>query len=320
MPSVEELLATARVVSVPLGVRFRGVVHREALLLRGPAGWGEFSPFLEYDDVQASRWLAAAAEAAFTGWPAAVRHSVPVNATVPAVEAREVASVLARFDGASTAKVKVAEAGQSLADDLARVREVRRLLGPSGRIRVDANGGWTVEQAVEALAALGSCGLEYAEQPCTSVEELALVRSRTDVLIAADESVRKAADPLHVVRAGAADVLVLKVAPLGGVRPALQIADECGLPIVVSSALDTAVGIRAAVALAAALPDLPYACGLATGSLLSSDVADYRAVAGALTVRAVAPDPDALDRLAATDERTQWWRARLVRCAAILSG
>lgn len=320
MPSVEELLATAQVVSVPLGVRFRGVVHREALLLRGPAGWGEFSPFLEYDDVQASRWLATAVEAAFTGWPPPVRHSVPVNATVPAVASREVASVLARFDGCTTAKVKVAEAGQSLAEDVARVREVRALLGPSGRIRVDANGGWTVHQAVAALAELGPYDLEYAEQPCASVEELALVRARTDVLIAADESVRKAADPLHVVRAGAADVLVLKVSPLGGVLPALAIARECGLPIVVSSALDTAVGIRAAVALAAALPDLPYACGLATGSLLSSDVADYRAVAGALTVRTVAPDPNALNRLAATDERTQWWRARLVRCAAILSG
>ncbi|HEU0102214.1 MAG TPA: o-succinylbenzoate synthase [Mycobacteriales bacterium] len=307
------------VVSVPMRVEFRGVLHREAALLRGPAGWGEFAPFLEYDDAESARWLAAALEAATLGWPAPVRGSVPVNATVPAVPAAEVASVLARFPGCTTAKVKVAQAGQSLADDVARVAAVRDVLGPSGRIRVDANAGWTLEQARRALDELAPYGLEYAEQPCASLADLAALRGR-GVLIAADESVRKAEDPLRVAREGAADLLVVKVAPLGGVGAALAVARECGLPVVVSSALDTSVGISAGVALAAALPDLPYACGLATTSLMAADVVprslDGRG--GSLPVGAVVPDPALLAELAAPPDRQRWWRERLVRCADLL--
>ena len=238
------------------------------MLLHGPAGWGEFAPFLEYDDAEAARWLAAALEACTTPWPEPVRPSVPVNATVPAVAAAVVPSVLARFPGCTTAKVKVAEAGQSLADDEARVAAVRAALGPAGRVRVDANGGWSLEQARRALDVLGPYGLEYAEQPCAALEDLAALRGR-GVLVAADESVRKAEDPLRVARLGAADVLVLKVAPLGGVAAGARVARACGLPVVVSSALDTSVGISAGVALAAALPELPYACGLATTSLMA---------------------------------------------------
>ena len=304
-------------------VPFRGVLAREALLLRGPAGWGEFSPFLEYDDAEASRWLAAAVEAAWHGWPAPVREQIPVNATVPAVPAAEVAGVLTRFPGCTTAKVKVAETGQTLADDLDRVAAVRDVLGAAGRIRVDANGGWTVGAATDALTALAPYGLEYAEQPCATVEELvdlrvALARARVDVLIAADESVRKAEDPLLVARAGAADVVVLKVAPLSGVRPALAVAEQCGLPVVVSSALDTAVGIRAGLALAAALPCLPYACGLATGSLMTADVAELRLVDGALPVGDVVPDPEQLAAFAAPPDRRDWWLHRLRRCGKLL--
>lgn len=311
------------VVSIPMVVPFRGVRHREALLVRGPAGWGEFSPFLEYDDVEASRWLAAAVEAAWHGWPAPVRDSVAVNATVPAVPSAEVAGVLARFPGCTTAKVKVAEAGQALADDLDRVAAVRDVLGGGGRVRVDANGGWTVRAATDALTALASYGLEYAEQPCASVEELvelrvALARAGVDVLVAADESVRKAEDPLLVARAGAADVIVLKAAPLSGVRPALAVAEQCGLPVVVSSALDTAVGIRAGLALAAALPSLPYACGLATASLMTADVTELRWVDGALRVDDVVPDPERLAALAAPPERRAWWLARLGRCRHLI--
>ena len=308
------------VVSIPLRVPFRGVLHREALLLRGPAGWGEFSPFLEYDDAESSRWLSAAVEAARDGWPAPVRHRVSVNATVPAVAAADVPDVLARFPGCTTAKVKVAQAGQSLADDVDRVAAVRDALGPSGRVRVDANGAWSVDDAVRALQALVSYDLEYCEQPCATVEDLALVRRRSTVRIAADESVRKAEDPLRVARAGAADVLVLKVAPLGGVRPALEIAAQAGLPVVASSALDTSVGISAGVALAAALPDLPYACGLATTALLAGDVVtdSLDGHGGSIATGAVEPDPALLLRWAAPPERRQWWLDRLARCAALL--
>ena len=312
-------IAEVHVVTIPLWVPFRGVHHREAVLLRGPAGWGEFAPFLEYGDEESARWLAAAVEAATVGWPAPVRQLVPVNATVPAVPAAQVPAVLARFPGCTTAKVKVAQAGQSLADDLARVAAVRAVLGPAGRVRVDANAAWTLEQARRALDELAVHDLEYAEQPCASLKDLAALRGH-GVLIAADESVRKAADPLRVAREGAADLLVLKVAPLGGVAPALAIARECGLPVVVSSALDTSVGIAAGVALAAALPDLPYACGLATTSLMAADVVrrslDGRG--GSLAVGPVAPEADLLEQLAAPADRQAWWRARITRCAARL--
>ncbi len=314
------MFASAHVVSIPMRVRFRGVDVREALLLEGPAGWGEFSPFLEYDDVESARWLAAALEAANSGWPAAVRDSVPVNATVPDVPAADVEAVLARFPGCTTAKVKV---GAVLREDVDRVAAVRSALGPTGRVRIDANAAWSVDDALEALRALAPFDLEYAEQPCATVAELAslrvaLARTGLDVLVAADESVRKASDPLAVARAGAADLVVLKVAPLAGVARALQVAEECGLPVVVSSALDTSVGISAGVALAAALPELPYACGLATTSLMADDVADLLTVDGALPVRRVVPDPARLAALAASDERREWWLARAERCARLL--
>ncbi len=323
-PSWDELTADVHVVSIPMRVPFRGVRRREAVLLRGPSGWGEFSPFLEYDDGESARWLSAAVEAAFLGWPAPVRDAVPVNATVPAVGPGEVAGVLAGFPGCTTAKVKVAEPGQSLADDLARVAEARAVLGPAGRIRVDANGGWSVTAALRCLGALAAYDLEYAEQPCATLEELAALRvelAGSGLLVAADESVRKAADPARVVLAGAADVLVLKVAPLGGVRPALDIARRCGLPVVVSSALDTSVGIRSGIALAAALPSLPYACGLGTAALLAGDVthAPLLPVAGALPVGALDADPGLLASFAAPADRRRWWLERLRRCSSVLA-
>ena len=319
VPTVEELVATARVVRVALHVPFRGVTEREAVLLRGPAGWGEFAPFAEYADAEAARWLAAAVEAAWTGWPAPLRATVPVNATVPAVPAAAVAGVLARFPGCTTAKVKVAQAGQALHDDVERVAAVRDALGPGGRIRVDANAAWSVDEAVTALEALsGYGGLEYAEQPCATLAELARLRKETDVPVAADESVRKAGDPARVDLADAADVVIVKVAPLGGVRPALEVAAAHGLPVVVSSALDTSVGIAAGIALAAALPALPYACGLGTAGLLAGDVTSVPLlpVAGAVPVRAVRPDR--LDAVAAPAECRAWWLDRLRRCAALL--
>ena len=319
LPPVGDLLAALHVVAIPMRVPFRGVTTREVALFDGPVGWGEFGPFLEYGPVESSRWLASAVESAWVGWPDAVRDSVPVNATVPAVGPDRVAEVLARFPGCTTAKVKVAERGQSLDDDVARVAAVREVLGRAGRVRVDANGGWSVDDALTALAQLGRFGLEYAEQPCATVEELrdlrkALARNGIDVPIAADESIRKADDPLRVRDLEAADVVVVKVAPLGGVRAALAVVEACGLPAVVSSALDTSVGISAGVALAAALPALEHACGLGTVALLGGDVATTPLVPvdGALTWGRVHADAALLEGLAASAERVSWWRDRVV--------
>ena len=321
LPGVDELLADLRVVSVPMRVPFRGVSHREVALLRGPAGWGEFGPFLEYRPAEAARWLAAAVEAAWVGWPDPVRSQVPVNATVPAVDPGHVASVLARFDGCTTVKVKVAEAGQSLAEDLSRVAAVREVAGAQARIRVDANGAWSVAEALDALAALAAYRLEYAEQPCPSVADLravrrGLARAGVDVPIAADESIRKAEDPLLVARQEAADLVVVKAAPLGGVCRALEVVAGCGLPAVVSSALDTSVGMAAGVALAAAIPELPYACGLGTVGLLAGDVAAESLVAdrGVVLPGSVRPDEELLQRWRASPDREAWWRQRIVDC------
>lgn len=313
------------VVSLPLNTRFRGVDYREVALIQGPAGWGEFGPFLEYEPAEAARWLRSAVEAATVGFPEPVRDSVPVNATVPAVDPRAVPTVLARYDGCTTAKVKVAERGQSLTDDLDRIAAVRDVLGNAGKLRIDANGGWTVEDALQAIDALRAFDLEYVEQPCATVEELAelrirLARNAIDVPTAADESIRKAEDPLRVKALGAADIAVLKVAPLGGVRSALTVAEQIDLPVVVSSALDSSVGMAAGVAFAAALPDLPYACGLGTIELFDGDVVTDPLVprGGLLRPGAVAPDPELLDRWAAPADRVTWWRDRVGAAAAYL--
>nr|WP_191906626.1 o-succinylbenzoate synthase [Microbacterium lushaniae] len=324
LPALDELLANAHVVALPMARRFRGVDVREAVLLEGPSGWTEFSPFLEYDDAEAATWLAGAVDFGWGRRPAPRRGSVRVNATVPAVAAGDVAAVLARFDDCRTAKVKVAEPGQTLEDDVARVRAVRSAMGPEGRVRVDANGGWNLDEAEHAVHALSPFDLEYIEQPCAGLDELVELRERIGYLgipVAADESVRKADDPLRVARAGAADLLVVKAQPLGGVHRALEIVAAAGLPAVVSSALDTSVGLAMGVALAAALPELDYDCGLGTSSLFLADVADppLRAHGGMLPVGPVTPSPERLRSLAAAPERRDWWLRRLTRCHALLA-
>ncbi|AGB21119.1 enolase superfamily enzyme related to L-alanine-DL-glutamate epimerase [Mycobacterium sp. JS623] len=312
-PPLDDLLDRLHVVALPMRVRFRGIMVREVALIDGPAGWGEFGAFLEYQPPEAAHWLAAAIEAAYQRPVPTLRDRIPINATVPAVAADDVPAVLARFPGARTAKVKVAEPGQSLADDVARVNAVRALV-PT--VRVDANGGWSVDEAIAAATALTADGpLEYIEQPCKTVPELAELRRRVDVPIAADESIRKADDPLHVVRAGAADVAVLKVAPLGGVRKLLHIAAQIDIPIVVSSALDSAVGIGQGLLAAAALPELQHACGLGTGGLFVEDVVEpMPPVDGYLSVKRSTPDPARIDALAAEPDRRQWWLDRVAAC------
>jgi O-succinylbenzoate synthase len=305
----------ARVYSVPLRTRFRGIDVRDGVLVRGPAGWGEFSPFWDYDLTESRRWWAAAEEAALTGWPEPVRDSVPVNVTVPAV-GPERAHAIVTGSGCRTAKVKVAEPGQSPADDLARVEAVRDALGPDGAIRVDANAAWDVDTAATRIAELDAVGLEYVEQPCATLADLAALRRRIDVRVAADEVVRRAADPLTVDLREACDVVVLKVQPLGGVRAALRVAEAHGLPCVVSSALESSVGIAAGVALAAALPELPFACGLATVALFTGDVTSVPLlpVDGALSVRR--PEPDRLAEVAAGPVVDARWRARMTAVRA----
>jgi O-succinylbenzoate synthase len=309
------------VYEVPMRTRFRGITVREGMLLRGPAGWGEFSPFLDYDDHECVPWLASAVESATQGWPAPVRDRIPVNCTVPVVPPDR-AYELVRASGCGTAKVKVADPGRPLAEDCERVAAVRDALGPTGRIRVDANAAWDADTAVTAIRALqrAAGGLEYVEQPCPTLDELADVRKRVDVRIAADESIRRAEDPLRVAVAGAADIAVIKVAPLGGVRRALAVAEACGLPCVVSSAVETSVGLAAGLALAGALPELDFACGLGTVSLLTDDVVTdpFAPVDGWLPVPHGAPAPAVFDRVAATADVTERWLDRLRRVADLL--
>jgi O-succinylbenzoate synthase len=308
------------VYAIPLTTRFRRIDVREGMLVEGPAGWGEFCPFTEYSDTECVPWLAAAVEAAEQGWPEPVRDRVPVNAIVPAVSPEQ-AYALVTASGCATAKVKVADAPGSLDADVERVEAVRDALGPGGEVRVDANAAWEVDEAVTAIRALEKAagGLQYVEQPCPSIAELAAVRRRVDVRIAADESIRRAEDPLKVAVAEAADVAVLKCAPLGGVRRALAVAQACGLPCVVSSALQTSVGLAAEIALAGALPELDFACGLGTGALFTADVVDapLLPVDGWLPVLRRAPTPVLPPALAASADRAEWWTARHSRVRAL---
>lgn len=312
--------ADLHVWAVPLRTRFRGLTVRDGVLVRGDAGWGEFSPFWDYDEQESLAWWRAAREAADQGWPEPVRDQVPVNVTIPAVDAETAHRLVLASGGCRTAKVKVAEPGQSLSDEMARLEAVRDALGPSGAIRVDANAAWDVDTAVARLFVLDRAagGLEYAEQPVPSVDDLAVLRRRTHVPIAADESIRRAQDPLAVARAGAADVVVLKVQPLGGVRACLDLAEAIGLPVVVSSALESSVGLAAGIALAAALPELPYACGLATAQLFTADLVaePLLPVGGAIAVRRPVPDAALLEAAAAPPDLVDRWHRRIAAVQA----
>lgn len=340
LPALADLLATARVVSLPLRGRFRGIIERELLLFEGPLGCTEWSPFTEYETAEAATWLRAAIEFGFgaveRGAQAPmVRTRIPVNATLAAVTPAEVETVLERFGKFETVKIKVAESGQCLSDDLARIRRVHELY-PNAKLRLDANGGWRVAEVLAVAGALSEAGfnLDYLEQPVASLTEMIELRERLDqmglatVRLAADELVRKAEDPLAIARTGAVDVLVLKVQPLGGVAAALDLAEAAKaasprqLSFAVSSAIESSVGISMGLALAGALPELEHDCGLATVHVLAADVTDepLEAKDGFLDVRRVAVSSSKLQKYAANPERTEWWLRRLEACYRELEG
>ena len=320
VPSLEEVLAGAVTFAVPLRAPFRGLREREGVLIKGPSGWGEFAPFDDYDDLHAGRWLAAAIEAAWGSWPDPLRDAVDVNAIIPDVDSTR-AGVLAREavreQGCTTIKVKV---GRSLAEDEARVVAVRDALdtaGVDGRIRLDANAAWTLQEAVVSLRRLRSYGIEYVEQPCAALTDVIRVRQELDVPVAVDEIIRKSKDPAGVQLAGLVDYAICKPMTLGGAHATLAIATSIGVPVVVSGSLDTSVGLAASIAAAAALPELATACGLGTGVLLARDVTSEPLVprSGQVPVGRIAPDLDALvlATQAVAKDRAQWWRERLQR-------
>lgn len=322
LPSLTEILDTLHVVQLPMTTQFRSVTMREVALFEGPEGWTEFSAFLEYEDKEAASWLAAAIEYGWQSLPKFTREQIETNATLPAVKPEQVHQVLQRFGDFSTVKIKVAERGQQLQDDLERIKEVRRLY-PDVKIRVDANGGWNLDEAIIAFDAFGFADLEYVEQPCASVEELAALRKKGfDIPIAADESIRKADDPYRVVAAEAADIMVIKVQPLGGISACLDLVEKFNIPAVVSSALESSIGLGMSVALAASMKQLPFANGIGTSSLFSEDVTSEserrRPHHGMLTPARLSPDETQLQRLAANHDRYHWWQQRISRCYEIL--
>ena len=311
---IDQLLASMQVVALPLKSKFRGITVREVALLKGPAGWGEFAPFLEYDDAESSTWLLSAIDAATNPAPMAYRGFIKVNATLPALNsAQEIEELLQSFVGCDTVKIKV---GENLGEDIVRVARVRALM-PKAKLRLDVNGAWSVDQALinlyEIYEEVGP--LEYVEQPCATLEELRKLKEKLafEIKIAGDEVIRKAKDPFAINLQGAVDILMLKVAPLGGITRAREIGAHHKLPIVVSSALDSAVGISYGLQLAASLPTLDYACGLATGQLLSADIAALPLENGELAVRSISPDADLLAKYAVPVERLTWWKERTKR-------
>lgn len=325
-PDLADLLSTAEVVSLPLKTKFRGVTEREILIFEGPHGWAEWSPFLEYEDEEAAIWLQAGVEFAFEDLPKLHRDRIAVNATLPAVAADEITGALRDFGRFDVVKIKVAESGQELADDLERIAEVIEL-HPLVRIRLDANGALSLNEAIEFCEILDEAEvkIEYFEQPVATIADLAelrlaLAKRDIKIKIAADESVRKVSDPLAVAHAGAADLLVLKVAPLGGIARATSIALEAGLPVNVSSAIDSSIGLAMGAHLAAALPELPFACGLGTGAMLVSDIVKNPVlpVDGFIEVARPEIDLARVAKLRVNDERKQWWLKRLERSYRLL--
>jgi len=306
----QQLLNTLRVIALPMKTNFRGISVREVALIKGSHGWGEFSPFLEYDDAESAPWLASAIEAATTPQPQLYRSSVAVNGTIPALnDPADLARMVDSFPGVNTFKVKV---GNDLAEDLARVNVIRQLQ-PQAKIRIDVNGLWSVDQAEEFLTLVGQ--IEYVEQPCATIEELRELKSKTSVKIVGDEILRKAPNPFEIDLTGAIDYLMLKVQPLGGIKRAHALAEHHKLPVIVSSALESAVGINHGLMLAASFKEMNFDCGLGTGSLLAADVAHLPIVDGKIEISQFEPKLDGLD---VAPDRFDWWKNRIMRTAELL--
>jgi O-succinylbenzoate synthase len=310
------ILDSLRVISLPMKTNFRGINHREVAFFEGPQGWAEFSPFLEYSDEESSRWLACAIEAATQPRPKLFRTSVTVNGTIPATNDKKVVDdLVASYPGVKTYKVKV---GDNLSEDIVRLARIRSL-GRKVNIRIDVNGLWSVEQALTNLYAFyENVGpFEYVEQPCATLDELRELKSkiRIPLKIAVDEVIRKSADPFSLELQGAADIVMLKVQPLGGIRNAHALAAHHKLPVVVSSALESAVGINYGLILAASFEEMSYDCGLGTGSLLAKNVAEIPIVDGKMQIQRFEPN---FDGLAVSADRFDWWKNRIMRTAALL--
>ena len=306
----QQLLDSLRVIALPMKTNFRGISVREVALIKGSHGWGEFSPFLEYDDTEAAPWLASAIEAATTPKPQLYRSSVAINGTIPALNDPEaLKAIVNSFPGVNTFKIKV---GNNLVEDLARVNVIRQLR-PNAKVRIDVNGLWSVAQAEEFLSSVGE--VEYVEQPCATLEELRELKVRTSVKIVGDEILRKASNPFEIDLSGAIDFLMLKVQPLGGIKRAHALAEHHKLPIVVSSALESAVGINYGLMLAASFEKMNFDCGLGTGSLLAADVAHLPIVDGKIEISEFEPQLDGLD---VAPERFEWWKNRIMRTAELL--
>ena len=304
------LLETLRVVTLPTTTNFRGVTFREVALIQGEYGWGEFSPFLEYDDAESAPWLACAIEAATQPKPQLYRTHVSVNGTIPALnDMQDLERVINSFPGVKTFKVKV---GTDVSEDLHRL-ELVRTLRPNATIRVDVNGLLSVDEAEKFINSIGD--VEYVEQPCATIDELRELKKRVDVKIVGDEVLRKAKDPFSVDLSDAVDYLMLKVQPLGGVKRAHKLAEHHNLPVVVSSALESAVGINYGLILAASFEDMRFDCGLGTGSLLAKNVAELPIVDGKIAISDVIPNFDGLDVSA---DRFKWWENRIMRTAELL--
>jgi len=306
-----QLFESMRVVALPLRSKFRGITTREVALFKGEYGWGEFSPFLEYSPEESVRWLKSAIEAATTPPPIYFRKTISVNATLPAIDSpAEITRILAGFPGCNSVKIKV---GEEIDKDIARIKTVKEF-APSAKIRIDVNGGWSVKGALSNIAKIQSTvgSLQYVEQPVASLEELRELKTalKGEVLITGDEILRKSKNPFEVDLSNAVDILMLKVSPLGGIQSALKLADHHKLPVVVSSALESAIGISAGLKLAAALPELNFDCGLATGSLMSADVGVHEIKNGEILVKDVEPIFEGVE---VSPDRYKWWQDRVMK-------
>ena len=313
--TLEEALASLRVLALPMRTTFRSLDIRETALIKGENGWGEFAPFIEYSDQESLPWLESAIEAADKPLSPALRESIPINATVPASnDESEIEQILSWYPGVDTAKIKV---GTGIKEDLARVQAVRRHL-PKAKIRIDVNGSWSVKEALSNIIAIYEVTgdlFEYVEQPVASLDELKQLKEgmSVDVKIAGDEVLRKAKDPFAISLDGAIDILMLKVSPLGGIKRAMDLASHHKLPVVISSALESAVGISYGLALAARVPNLDYACGLGTSALFNQDISDIPILNGAIKATSYPIDLDRVERYELKGERLEWWRNRIIR-------